>query len=99
MNRHNTTRALNRSLTVKQLREQLENYDENAKVFFVCDYGDHSHTQQALPVINVEGFWSNNLEDTAYSQSEVALREESEDFEEDEGEGKEEVVEVVILQS
>ncbi len=38
------------TLTVKDLIELLECEDPNARVIFSTDYGDHSHTEQALPL-------------------------------------------------
>jgi len=45
---------MKQALTVSQLMEQLERMDPDAKVVFVCDYGDYHHTQQALPVLEVD---------------------------------------------
>lgn len=39
-----------RTLTVRQLMEVLENEEPTTKVIVTCDYGDHSHTDQALPL-------------------------------------------------
>lgn len=67
-------RVMQRAMTAKQLIEQLEDMDPEAAVFFVCDYGDHCHTEQALPVKDVEEVTESALEESAYSNSGVAMR-------------------------
>ena len=62
-----------RTRTVAELIEELEQFDKDALVMFVCDYGDHCHTQQALPVREVEEYTTRDLRDSAYSQSRIAL--------------------------
>jgi hypothetical protein len=79
-------RTLRRGLTVAELIEQLLTYPPEAKVVFVCDYGDYAHTQQALPVCEAhasddEGY---RLKASAYSQSGLALYEADPDDDEDE---------------
>lgn len=32
------------AITVKELREELENFDDEARVLFAYDYGDHTHS-------------------------------------------------------
>lgn len=67
------------TFTVRQLREELEGADPDARVFFTCDYGDYHHTSQALPVGEiVDDLESNSLADSAYSQSGVQFVEEQE---------------------
>lgn len=39
-----------KTLTVGELRDLLEDYDEEALVVFTTDYGDYHRTQQALPL-------------------------------------------------
>lgn len=39
-----------RTLTVRELIDLLSNEDENALVITSADYGDRSHTAQALPL-------------------------------------------------
>lgn len=39
-----------KSITVAKLRELLEGEDDQALVIFAADYGDHCHTEQALPL-------------------------------------------------
>lgn len=39
-----------RTITVRELIDLLSNEDENALVITSADYGDRSHTDQALPV-------------------------------------------------
>ena len=70
-----THRKLRSAMTVAQLREALEGYADNAIVLFTCDYGDHYHTQQALPIEEVvltELDWKIVVE-SAYSQSGLAV--------------------------
>ncbi len=75
-------RRLHHGITVADLIQELECMDPAAIVGFACDYGDH--TMQFLPVGNVEEMGGENLYDTAYSHSELALREPDEEDDEDE---------------
>ncbi|MFA5376304.1 MAG: hypothetical protein WC455_11220 [Dehalococcoidia bacterium] len=68
-------RKLQDGLTVADLIDELRNYDENALVLFACDYGDHCHTQQALPIRTVDEYHLGVLEESAYSHSGVSFRE------------------------
>jgi hypothetical protein len=81
-------RELRNALTVKQLIETLEGEDPDAIVVFACDYGDHSHTQQALPVESAEMLYD-KIRESAYSQSGLAICDEDED---DDGEDQKVVV-------
>lgn len=67
------------ALTAAELIERLQEMDPESPVFFVCDYGDYSHTQQALPVEDVETANRKRLNESAYSQSGVSLIEDDED--------------------
>ena len=67
-----------KAMSAKQVREALEDVDDDAPVFFVCDYGDYS-TKQALPVTEVVDAERKHLYESAYSQSGVAMREEDRD--------------------
>ena len=50
-----------RGMTVRELIEALEEFDEDAEVFFSYDYGDHAHTIAAVDVTDVaEGFIKEN---------------------------------------
>lgn len=67
-------RQLRNALTVAQLIEALQECNPEAKVVFTCDYGDHCHTQQALPLEEVRDLdFCERLENSAYSQSGLAL--------------------------
>ena len=60
-----------RTMTVGDLIELLSEQDPEAKVIFESDYGDYSHTRQALPI-------KGELEpviihDSAYSNSGFAI--------------------------
>lgn len=67
-------RALKRGLTVADLIAELENCDPEAKVVFTCDYGDYHHTEQALPVAEVEDdSYGYRVGTSAYSQSGLEL--------------------------
>jgi len=86
--------------TVRQLREELEGADPDARVFFTCNYGDYHNTPQALPVGEIiEDLDTNSLAESAYSQSGVRL------IEDDDGQGPraeeadEDVFPVIILRS
>lgn len=67
-------RVLKRCMTVAELIAELQGYDEDAKVVFACDYGDHCHTEQALMVRSVDGIDAGEeLRPSAYSQSGIAV--------------------------
>ena len=73
-------RKMQHAMTVSDLIEELKNYDEDALVFFGTDYGDHCHTEQALPVQIVGGMETSNgypatVEKSAYSHSGLAVKE------------------------
>jgi hypothetical protein len=72
-----TKLALRDVLTVEDLIEELQGMDQKARVIFACDFGDHAHTEQALPVMSVEPIFAGEhaLYDTAYSESGVGIRE------------------------
>lgn len=78
-------RTLRSALTVGELITELQRLPADSVPVFVCDYGDHCHTQQALPVRSVRA--PENAEYLAdcpgYSQSGVALRERDEEDLED----------------
>lgn len=60
-----------RGMTVRQLIDALEEQDEDAIVVFTADYGDHSHTMQALPIEgNIENMY---IVESAYSDSGFAI--------------------------
>jgi len=68
------------ALTVEQLIEALQDQNPDSVVVFACDYGDHCHTKQALPVESVEKLYD-QIKESGYSQSGLAICEEdSEDF-------------------
>lgn len=73
----NIIRQLGNAFTVAQLIEELQQYPEEALVVFATDYGDHCHTKQALLVGNVEHTTSSCIYDSAYSNSGLAIREET----------------------
>lgn len=82
-------RALRSAMSVRELREQLEGYDDDAPVLFVCDYGDYCHTQQALPVGEIVETDASYFADSGYSKSGLAFHEEEdEDDEDDEEDGE-----------
>lgn len=39
-----------KSITVRELIERLQDEDQDALVVVGADYGDHGHTEQALPL-------------------------------------------------
>ncbi len=62
------------NLTVGQLIEALQELPADATVLFACDYGDYSHTMQALPVTDAAEMTEEEyLEESAYSQSRMAV--------------------------
>lgn len=60
-----------RSLTVAHVRDLLEGYDDDQLVVFTADYGDYSHTPQALPLRGEAQ--EREIEESGYSQSGWAL--------------------------
>jgi hypothetical protein len=87
-------RKLRQGLTVADLIAELEGMNPDAKVVFVCDYGDYTHTQQALPVETIEatGAAAYCLTTSAYSRSGLALAEMEED-----GEANPDCTDIVVL--
>lgn len=71
-----------RTITVARLQEILEGEKPDALVIFSTDYGDYSHTPQALPLRgDTEEV---KVQKSAYSNSGYSVvTEEDEDFEED----------------
>ena len=54
-------RFLENAITVKELKDMLDDFDDNMKVVFTYNYGDYSRTEVASQVTEVEdGFieWS-----------------------------------------
>ena len=92
-------RSLGAAVTVGELRDMLGEFDDDALVAFSCDYGDHGHTEQVLPIGEAKDVSVSELCLTAYSQSGVALEREADwDDEDTERESSEtDGVEVVIL--
>jgi hypothetical protein len=80
-NRREVERCLRGAVTVAELRNALDGYPDDARVVFVCDYGDYSHTQQALPVreVTTSDEEGTCLAPSAYSQSGLAMYEDDPD--------------------
>lgn len=68
-------RQLETGLTVAELIDELRTFDGDAKVLFVCDYGDYHHTQQALPIVTIDESDTRSLSESAYSRSGIEYRE------------------------
>lgn len=68
-------RKLSNALTVRELIEELQVFPDDCRVVFACDYGDHSHTQQALPVQTASEIQDGEetVVKSAYSQSGLAI--------------------------
>lgn len=62
-------------MTVADLIETLRQFNQEAIVAFTSDYGDRSHTQQVHGVGSVEPVGEEQLYETPYSDSGVAVRE------------------------
>jgi hypothetical protein len=75
-------RVMRNTLTVRELIDQLSELPEDAKVLFTCDYGDHCHTKQALGISECRELYpdTEELEDSRYSQSGVAVRDKGEEW-------------------
>jgi hypothetical protein len=82
-----TDRWLRNAMTVQDLINAIEDCPRDAKVLFTCDYGDYSHTQQALPVEDANILDERQrLVESAYSHSDMAVEsiDEDDDYDEDE---------------
>jgi regulator of RNase E activity RraB len=81
-----TISILENAMTVAELREELANMDDDARVVFACDYGDHGHTEQALLVRSVEQLYDDTAKicETAYSNSGICIQDIDADEDEDE---------------
>lgn len=89
---------LDSGMTVAQLIDELGSYPDDAIVVFSCSYGDHSRTQQALPITSVEEMEDDcRVVKSAYSESGLAI-EEQEDSDDDQ-ECEDEAQDVVVLRS
>jgi len=73
------TDVLEQALTVRDLIEALEEMDQDAPMVFASDYGDICHTTQALPVGRVGRVGIGEIEESAYSHSGLAIRDEGEE--------------------
>ncbi len=80
-------------MTVAELIDALGDCDPDAVVVMLSDYGDYSHTMQALPIKECDGITGDQVvvEEPGYSHSGLALvesdgRDEDEDEESDEEE-------------
>ena len=89
----NVNQLLDGGMTVSELISTLEDMDPEAVVFFTSDYGDYSHTAQALPISDIEPMDSTVLHDTAYSKSGVAIQEDDPQ----EPESEDDVTRIVVL--
>ena len=85
---------LNSGMTVAELIEALGDQSPTARVVFAADYGDISHTVQALVVKDVEPIDYNDISKSGYSQSGLAISDNSNggDNDDDDGEDMEQVV-------
>lgn len=90
--REKLAHILERGMTVEDLIYELKGYPPGTRVVFACDYGDHCHTDQALPIATVEALYpdEHQLYISGYSQSEVAIRELNEPLEKDPDDEEEE---------
>lgn len=68
------------TLTVRELREALEDEEDDAHVVLVADYGDHCHTQQALPIMDVT---VTKMKESGYSASGWAVLDAESRYDED----------------
>jgi hypothetical protein len=66
---------INGVMTVQELIDELEGMNPEAIVVFGSDYGDHCHTEQALPVRCVDEIGPDEvIEESAYSNSRRAIK-------------------------
>ena len=79
--RFDPNRLTRNALQVRDLIQELEQMDRDAYVVFQSDYGDHTHTQQALFVESVDELDTADqalYDSPGYSRSGVAIRERDE---------------------
>jgi len=69
-----------KTITVAELIDLLQNADPDAQVIFTTDYGDRSHTAQALPIRGKSE--EVRIEKNAYSNSGFAIASEEDEDEE-----------------
>lgn len=76
--------------TTRQLVESLLSLDPgvdgqggDVRVLFGCNYGDYRNTQQTLPVEDLDMYTTDDLQETAYSHSNVAMVRERDGHDED----------------
>jgi len=65
---------LGTAMSVGALIRALESCDQDAPVLALSDYGDHAHTERALPVESADEVPGVQLYGSAYSQSGLAFR-------------------------
>lgn len=101
---HEVEQVLEQSYTVRQLIKDLQDCDLDARVLFVCNYGDYHSTQQALPFSEITEHESDVLRESGYSQSGIAFTDPDEGKPDEDaesevkGEDEVETCPVVILQ-
>lgn len=66
-------RMLASCITVGDLISELEQYDRELPVILTADYGDHCHTEQALPLLSISESAGCTLKESGYSKSGVAV--------------------------
>lgn len=64
---------LDRSLTVKQVRDMLEYVDDDVVVLFSTSYGDFANTEQVLNIDDATDVQSGDLFVSAFSESGIAV--------------------------
>ena len=98
---HKIEHVLEQSYTVRNLLEELETLDPEARVLFACNYGDYHSTQQVLPIAEITEHESDVLHESGYSQSGIAFTDidaEPDDAESNDDEDQE-TFPIVILHS
>ena len=77
--RNEIHRQLENAMTVRDLIEELQTMDLDAVVLIGSDYGDITHTIQALPINGTEELVEGDLGTTAYSRSGLCVCEDGPD--------------------
>lgn len=92
-------RIVQRGMTCAQLIEELGIFPPDSIPVFTCNYGDRGNTQQAFPITEVREMYDSDeaIEETAYSNSGIALRDHDEDDDEDAEDDGEATPDIVIL--
>ena len=67
--RRDSIELIKRTLTVAELKEILNGLDDHMSVVLANDYGNQTHTTQLMVIDGVHVIATENIDDSAYSES------------------------------